>query len=65
MQKDLQLALELGRASGVPLAATSLAHELFIAAGAMGFGDLDMAGVFNVLARLAGLPDAPKAAATP
>jgi 3-hydroxyisobutyrate dehydrogenase-like beta-hydroxyacid dehydrogenase len=62
MQKDLQLALEMGRTSGVPLATTSLAHELFIAAGAMGLGDLDMAGVFNVLARLAGLPDASTAA---
>ncbi len=61
MQKDLQLALEMGRTSGVPLAATGLAHELFIAAGAIGLGDQDMAGVFNVLARLSGRPDSPNA----
>jgi 3-hydroxyisobutyrate dehydrogenase-like beta-hydroxyacid dehydrogenase len=64
MQKDLQLALEMGRTSGVPLPATSLAHELFIAAGASGLGAEDMAGVFNVLARLSSLPDSPKAADT-
>ena len=55
MEKDLHLALDLGRASGVPLPSTSLAHELYTAARAFGLAEQDMAAVFDVLARLSGL----------
>jgi 3-hydroxyisobutyrate dehydrogenase-like beta-hydroxyacid dehydrogenase len=55
MAKDLRLALDLGRASGVPLPSTGLAHEMYVAAGARGLGEQDMAAVFDVLAGLAGL----------
>jgi 3-hydroxyisobutyrate dehydrogenase-like beta-hydroxyacid dehydrogenase len=55
MQKDLDLALELGRETGVPLPATSLVHQLYTAARAMGLGEQDMAAVFDVVAELAGL----------
>jgi len=55
MQKDLGLALQLGRAVGVPLPTTSLSHELLTGARGLGLGDHDFAVVFDVLARLAGL----------
>jgi 3-hydroxyisobutyrate dehydrogenase len=56
MQKDLGLAMELGRAVGVPLPTTALAHELLGAARAMGLGDRDCAAIFDVLAHLSGQP---------
>lgn len=56
MQKDLGLAMELGRQVGVPLPTTAIAHELLSAARAMGLGDRDCAAVFDVLARMSGLP---------
>src|SRR6185369_10297103 len=54
IQKDLQLALDQGRASGVPLPLTSVAQEWMTAARGLGLGDYDFAIVFDVLARLAG-----------
>ncbi len=56
MQKDLGLALEMGRAVGVPLPTTALAHELLVAARAMGLGDRDCAAIFDVLASMSGVP---------
>lgn len=56
MQKDLRLALEQGRAVGVPLPATGLVHELFTAARGLGLAEKDFAAVFDVLAKLSGLP---------
>ena len=56
MQKDLGLALEMGRAVGVPLPTTALAHELLGAARAMGLGDRDCAAIFDVLASMSGVP---------
>jgi 3-hydroxyisobutyrate dehydrogenase-like beta-hydroxyacid dehydrogenase len=56
MQKDLRLALEQGRAVGVPLPATGLTHELLTAARGLGLADKDFAAVFDVLARMSGLP---------
>jgi len=56
MQKDLGLALEMGRAVGVPLPTTALAHELLGAARAMGLGDRDCAAIFDVLACMSGVP---------
>ena len=54
IQKDLQLALDAGRASGVPLPLTSVVQEWLTAARGLGLGDYDFAIVFDVLARLAG-----------
>jgi 3-hydroxyisobutyrate dehydrogenase-like beta-hydroxyacid dehydrogenase len=56
MQKDMLLALEMGRALDVPLPTTSLANEFLTAARAMGLEHKDCAAVFEALARLAGLP---------
>jgi 3-hydroxyisobutyrate dehydrogenase-like beta-hydroxyacid dehydrogenase len=56
MQKDLGLALEMGRSVGVPLPTTALAHELLGAARAMGLGDRDCAAIFDVLACMSGVP---------
>ena len=60
MEKDLQLALDLGRAAGVPLPSAALTHELYTAARALGLGGEDMAAVFEVLARLGGLRESPR-----
>jgi 3-hydroxyisobutyrate dehydrogenase-like beta-hydroxyacid dehydrogenase len=56
IQKDLQLALDAARASGVPLPLTSVAQEWMTAARGLGLGDYDFAIVFDVLARLSGAP---------
>jgi 3-hydroxyisobutyrate dehydrogenase-like beta-hydroxyacid dehydrogenase len=61
MQKDLELALELGRQSGVPLPTTALTQAMLTAARALGLGEHDFAVVFDVLARLSGLGPSPKA----
>jgi 3-hydroxyisobutyrate dehydrogenase-like beta-hydroxyacid dehydrogenase len=58
MQKDLQLALELGRELGVPLFSVALANEMLSAAKAMGYGEQDFAILFTVLARMAGMSEA-------
>jgi 3-hydroxyisobutyrate dehydrogenase len=55
MQKDLLLALELGRASEVPLPSVALANELLTTARAMGLGKEDFAIMFEVMARMSGL----------
>ncbi|MGH7276866.1 MAG: NAD(P)-dependent oxidoreductase [Candidatus Rokuibacteriota bacterium] len=60
MQKDLRLALDLGRAAGVPLPAVSAANEMLTAARGLGLAGYDFAVVFDVLARLAGLPPSRK-----
>jgi 3-hydroxyisobutyrate dehydrogenase-like beta-hydroxyacid dehydrogenase len=56
MQKDLELALELGHRLGVPLPTTALTQSLLTAARALGLGNRDFAVVFDVLAGLSGLP---------
>ncbi len=56
MQKDLDLALELGHRLGVPLPTTALTQSMLTAAQALGLGDHDFAVVFDVLARLSALP---------
>jgi 3-hydroxyisobutyrate dehydrogenase-like beta-hydroxyacid dehydrogenase len=56
MQKDMLLALELGRQVDVPLPTTSATNELLTAARAMGLKDFDFAILFEVLARLSGAP---------
>jgi 3-hydroxyisobutyrate dehydrogenase-like beta-hydroxyacid dehydrogenase len=57
MQKDLLLAMELGRKLNVPVPSTALSNEFVTAARGMGWEKLDFAVVFNVLARMAGVPD--------
>jgi 3-hydroxyisobutyrate dehydrogenase-like beta-hydroxyacid dehydrogenase len=56
MQKDLDLALELGHRLGVPLPTTALTQSMLTAARALGLGERDFAVVFDVLARLSALP---------
>ena len=56
MQKDLLMALEIGRQVNVPLPTTSAVNELLTAARAMGLAEQDFAVIFKVLARLSGLP---------
>jgi 3-hydroxyisobutyrate dehydrogenase len=56
IQKDLQLALDQARATGVPLPLTSVTQEWMTAARGLGLGDYDFAIVFDVLARLSGAP---------
>lgn len=55
MQKDLLLALELGRQVDVPLPTTSVANEFMTTARAMGFAKQDFAIIFEVLARMSGV----------
>ena len=54
-QKDVGLALELGRRVGVPLPATALSGQVLAAANALGLGRFDFAVLFDVLAGLSGL----------
>jgi 3-hydroxyisobutyrate dehydrogenase-like beta-hydroxyacid dehydrogenase len=55
MQKDLNLALELGRQREVPLPTTAVTNELLTAANGMGIGERDFAVLFDVLAGMAGV----------
>jgi len=55
MQKDLLLALEMGRQLDVPLPTTSITNEFLTAARGMGLAEKDFAIIFEVLARMAGV----------
>ncbi len=55
MQKDLNLALELGRRLEVPLPTTAVTNELLTAANGMGIGGRDFAVLFDVLAAMSGV----------
>ena len=55
MQKDLLLAMELGRALDVPVPTTAVANEFLTAARGMGWAHLDFAVIHEVLARMAGV----------
>jgi 3-hydroxyisobutyrate dehydrogenase-like beta-hydroxyacid dehydrogenase len=55
MQKDLLLALEMGRDLDVPLPTTATANEFMSAGRAMGMGDYDFSIVFDVLAKMSGI----------
>jgi 3-hydroxyisobutyrate dehydrogenase-like beta-hydroxyacid dehydrogenase len=55
MQKDMLLAMELGRHVDVPLPMTAAANEMLTAARGMGLAERDFAIVFQVLARMSGL----------
>jgi 3-hydroxyisobutyrate dehydrogenase-like beta-hydroxyacid dehydrogenase len=55
MQKDMLLALEMGRQLDVPLPTTAAANEFLTAARGMGWASQDFAVIFNVLARMSGV----------
>jgi len=55
MQKDMLLALEMGRQLDVPLPTTAAANEFLTAARGMGLAKQDFAVVFEVLARMSGV----------
>jgi len=55
MQKDMLLALELGRQVDVPLPTTASTNQLLTAARAMGLADRDFAIIFRVLAQMSGV----------
>jgi 3-hydroxyisobutyrate dehydrogenase-like beta-hydroxyacid dehydrogenase len=58
MQKDLRVALEMGRTLDVPLPTTAITNEMLTAARALGLADKDFAAVFNALATMSGLQEA-------
>jgi 3-hydroxyisobutyrate dehydrogenase-like beta-hydroxyacid dehydrogenase len=55
MQKDMLLALELGRQVDVPMPTTAISNEFLTAARAMGLVEQDFAVVFDVLAHMSGV----------
>lgn len=55
MQKDLLLAMELGRKLNVPVPTTALSNEFLTSARGMGWEKWDFAVVFDVLARMSGV----------
>jgi 3-hydroxyisobutyrate dehydrogenase-like beta-hydroxyacid dehydrogenase len=55
MQKDLLLALEMGRQLDVPLPTTAITNEMLTAARGMGMAEKDFAVLFEALARMAGV----------
>jgi 3-hydroxyisobutyrate dehydrogenase-like beta-hydroxyacid dehydrogenase len=55
MQKDMLLALELGRQVDVPLPTTAATNEFLTTARAMGLAGKDFAIIFEVLARMSGV----------
>jgi 3-hydroxyisobutyrate dehydrogenase-like beta-hydroxyacid dehydrogenase len=55
MQKDMNLALELGRQLDVPLPTTAATNEFLTAARGLGLEEQDFAAMFTVLARLSGV----------
>ena len=55
MQKDLTLALEMGRKLDVPLPTTAVTNEFLTAARGMGLATQDFAIMFEALARMAGV----------
>jgi len=60
-QKDLGLALSMGRALGVPLPSVALVDELLNAARGLDLAHYDFAVVFDVIARMSGLRPSVKA----
>jgi 3-hydroxyisobutyrate dehydrogenase-like beta-hydroxyacid dehydrogenase len=55
MQKDMLLALELGRQLDVPMPTTAATNEMLTAARGMGLANEDFAILFETLARMAGV----------
>ena len=57
MQKDLLLALDLGRELEVPMPTSAITNELLNAARALGLADEDFAVLYRVLAKMAGVAE--------
>jgi 3-hydroxyisobutyrate dehydrogenase-like beta-hydroxyacid dehydrogenase len=55
MQKDMNLALELGRQLDVPMPTTAVTNEFLTAARGLGLEKKDFAVVFHVLAQMSGV----------
>jgi 3-hydroxyisobutyrate dehydrogenase-like beta-hydroxyacid dehydrogenase len=55
MQKDMLLALELGRQLDVPMPTTAVTNEFLTAARGMGMVEKDFAVLFDVLAQMSGV----------
>ena len=55
MQKDMLLALELGRQLDVPMPTTAATNEMLTTARGMGFAKEDFAVMFQTLAKMAGV----------
>ena len=55
MQKDMLLALELGRKLNVPMPSTAVSNEILTAARGIGLEKEDFAVVFDVLAQMCGV----------
>ncbi len=55
MQKDLNLAIEMGQRLGVPLPTTAVSNEFLSAARGMGLRAEDFAVMFDVLASMSGV----------
>ena len=55
MQKDMNLALELGRQLDIPLPTTAVTNEFLTAARGMGLEERDFAILFEVLAQMSGM----------
>jgi 3-hydroxyisobutyrate dehydrogenase-like beta-hydroxyacid dehydrogenase len=55
MQKDMLLALDLGRALDVPMPTTAITNEFLTAARGMGLERQDFAVLFDVLANMSGV----------
>ncbi len=55
MQKDMLLAMELGRKLDVPVPTTAVTNEFLTAARGMGWAKLDYAVIFDVLAKMSGI----------
>ncbi len=55
MQKDMLLAMEMGRQLDVPLPTTAVTNEFLTAARGMGLVKQDFAVMFEVLARMSGI----------
>src|SRR4030088_1275976 len=55
MQKDMLLAIELGRQLNVPLPTTAVSNEILTAARGMGWTKYDFACMFDVLAAMSGV----------
>ncbi|MBF8301347.1 MAG: NAD(P)-dependent oxidoreductase [Acidobacteria bacterium] len=55
MQKDMSLALEMGRQLCVPLPTTAVTNEFLTAARGAGLAEKDFAAMFHLLAQLSGI----------
>lgn len=55
MQKDLQLAMNIGRELGVPLVGVNLAQDYLAKAVEMGYGHQDFAALFHAMLPMSGI----------